>query len=198
MKRIGHCRCRSFGSYGTGLPAFAGEYDKVHRMRHAVGLDRPSSQHRTIEGGKNLYFCDIGDLLTYLNKKKQPGITAEVKDYPIPRTWIDAGKAVFVQAPKKFNSPMGWGIAAFKDKKDGSAYGTVLDLAGAMKACEMTRVAALDAIIAGLLLIIVPRYILPACEYRGVLPNALFRHGTGRTGCRRVVASFAGAIVLLR
>lgn len=31
----------------------------------------------------------------------------------------------------------------------------------------MTRVAALGAIIAGLLLIIVPRYVLPACEFEG-------------------------------
>jgi nitrous oxide reductase accessory protein NosL len=88
---------------------------------------------RTAEDGKQLYFCDIGDLLTYLNKKKQPGITAEVKDYP-SGGWIDAAKASFVQSPKQFNSPMGWGIAAFKDKKQGAAYGGVLDLSGALKA----------------------------------------------------------------
>ncbi len=88
---------------------------------------------RTIEGGKDVYFCDIGDLLTYLNKKKQPGIRAEVKDH-VTGAWIDAGKAVFVQNGKTFNSPMGWGIAAFKDRKDASAAGTPLNLADALKA----------------------------------------------------------------
>lgn len=88
---------------------------------------------KTIEAGKDLYFCDIGDLLVYLNKKKQPGIHAEVKDYP-SGAWIDTTQASFVQAPQQFNSPMGWGIAAFKDKKDASGYGSVLDLNSAMKA----------------------------------------------------------------
>jgi nitrous oxide reductase accessory protein NosL len=90
---------------------------------------------RTIESGKDLYFCDIGDLLVYLNKRKQPDIRAEVKDYPTG-TWIDAAKAFFVQAPKRFNTPMGWSIAAFREKKDGSGYGNALDLAGAMKAVK--------------------------------------------------------------
>jgi hypothetical protein len=115
----------------TASPARAGEMIKCTEC--GMPSDAGSKfTARTVEAGKNFYFCDIGDLLVYLGKKNQPGIRAEVKDYP-SGAWIEAGKASFVQSPKQFNSPMGWGIAAFKDKKDGSGYGTVLDLAGALK-----------------------------------------------------------------
>lgn len=114
--------------------AFAGAGDLIKCTECGMQSELASKfTARTIEGGKELYFCDTGDMLSYLNKKKQAAIRSEVKDYPTG-AWIDAGKAHFVQAPKKFNSPMGWGLGSFKDKKDASAYGAVLDLTGAMKA----------------------------------------------------------------
>jgi hypothetical protein len=90
---------------------------------------------RASEGGKDVYFCDIGDLLTYMSRKKQPALRAQVKDYT-SGAWLDADKALFVQAPRKFKSPMGWGIAAFRDARDGALYGPALDLAAAMKAVQ--------------------------------------------------------------
>jgi nitrous oxide reductase accessory protein NosL len=115
-------------------PMHAGAGDMIKCTECGMPSDLASKfTAKTVEAGKNVYFCDIGDLLVYLNKKNQPDIHVEVKDYP-SGAWIDAGKASFVQASKQFNSPMGWGIAAFKDKKDGSGYGKTLDLAAARKA----------------------------------------------------------------
>lgn len=88
---------------------------------------------RISQGEKTLYFCDIGDLFMYLNKKKPRDARAEVKDYRTGE-WIDAQKAYYVQAARKFNSPMGWGIAAFKDGKEPAESGSVMDFDGAMKA----------------------------------------------------------------
>lgn len=88
---------------------------------------------KTVESGKELFFCDIGDLMAYLNRRNQPAVTAEVRDYP-SGSWIDAEKALFVRAPEKFRSPMGWGIGAFRSRADAAGYGQILDLAGARRA----------------------------------------------------------------
>lgn len=90
---------------------------------------------KIVEGDKTLYFCDIGDLLTYLNKHKQQNGQIEVKDYRSGE-WIPAQKAIYVSAPKQFNSPMGWGIAAFRDGKDAAGYGSPMDFNAAIKAVK--------------------------------------------------------------
>ncbi len=90
---------------------------------------------KIIQGEKTLYFCDIGDLFTYLNKKKPENARAEVKDYNTGE-WLDVHKAFYVHADKKFRTPMGWGIASFKDKNDAAAYGIVMDFEGAIKAVK--------------------------------------------------------------
>ncbi len=82
---------------------------------------------------KSLPFCDIGDLLTYLNKNNREDIRLEVKDY-VSGEWIDGRTAFYVHTEKKFQTPMGWGIAAFRNKKDATGYGTVIDFNGALKA----------------------------------------------------------------
>jgi hypothetical protein len=82
-----------------------------------------------------LPFCDVGDLLTYLKKRSLSPGRARVKDYPGGDT-ISADKAFFVHAENTFKTPMGWGIAAFKDKSDAAKFGTVLDFAGAIKAVK--------------------------------------------------------------
>ncbi len=87
------------------------------------------------QGDKTLYFCDIGDLLTYLNEKKPQNIRAEVKDYSTGE-WLDVHKALYVQDEKKFKSPMSWGIAAFKDRKAATGNGSVMDFDGALKAIQ--------------------------------------------------------------
>lgn len=90
---------------------------------------------RIVQGGKPFYFCDIGDLFTYLIKKKPQNIKAEVKDYKTGE-WLDAHKAFYVHADNKFVSPMGWGIAAFNDRKDAAAQGSVMDYGSALKAVQ--------------------------------------------------------------
>lgn len=81
---------------------------------------------KIVQSDKTLYFCDIGDLFTYLKKNKQNSFKIEVKDYKTSG-WIDARTAYYVHAEKKFSTPMGWGIASFKDPKDASEFGTVMD-----------------------------------------------------------------------
>jgi nitrous oxide reductase accessory protein NosL len=90
---------------------------------------------RIVQGEKILYFCDIGDLFTYLNRKKPQNILAEVKDYNTGE-WLDAYTAYYVHAPKKFKSPMGWGIASFKDRNDAAGYGSVMNFSGTVKAVQ--------------------------------------------------------------
>jgi nitrous oxide reductase accessory protein NosL len=87
---------------------------------------------RATQGKTISHFCDIGDLLIYLKKTKSADVLAEVKDYTTG-TWIDARKAVYVRAEKKFHTPMGWGIAAFTDTKQASEHGQTLDLTTALK-----------------------------------------------------------------
>jgi nitrous oxide reductase accessory protein NosL len=88
---------------------------------------------KIVQEGKDLYFCDIGDLFAYLNRKKPQNVRIQVKDFP-SGAWIDARSASYVRSAKKFNSPMGWGIAAFQDGNDAAAYGSALDFDAAMKA----------------------------------------------------------------
>jgi len=87
---------------------------------------------RATQGKTVSQFCDIGDLLTYLKRTRSADITAEVKDHGIG-AWMDAKKAFYVRAEKKFSTPMGWGIAAFSDSKQASAYGQAMDLDAALK-----------------------------------------------------------------
>jgi nitrous oxide reductase accessory protein NosL len=85
------------------------------------------------QGDAPLYFCDIGDLFTYLKRKNVQDARIEVKDYTSGE-WIDARKAFYVKSGKKFDSPMGWGIAAFKDKNEASQSGSVMDFESTAKA----------------------------------------------------------------
>jgi copper chaperone NosL len=87
------------------------------------------------QDGKTLMFCDLGDLLTYLNKKSVSPSAAQVRDYKTGE-WIGAEKAFYVHAEKTFKTPMGWGIAAFKTKEDAAAFGTPVDITGSLKAVK--------------------------------------------------------------
>ncbi len=85
------------------------------------------------QGDTTLYFCDIGDLFMYLRKKNIKDAPAEVKDYTTGE-WIDARKAYYVNSSKKFSTPMGWGIAAFKDRNEASKVGAAMDFNGTANA----------------------------------------------------------------
>jgi nitrous oxide reductase accessory protein NosL len=90
---------------------------------------------RIVEGSNTFYFCDIGDLLVYLNKHRQQDAQIEVKDYSAGE-WMAAQAAGYVSNSKKFNSPMGWDIAAFKNRKDAAAYGNAMDYDAALRAVK--------------------------------------------------------------
>jgi len=90
-----------------------------------VKMDSPFTAKIT-QGDTMLYFCDIGDLFAYLRKKNLNNARAEVRDYPTG-AWVDARKANYVHAEKKFRTPMGWGIAAFKNADEASQSGTMMD-----------------------------------------------------------------------
>ncbi len=84
---------------------------------------------RIVDAKSTLHFCDIGDLLTYLKDKKRPAAGAQVKDY-LTGEWLDAAAAFYVHAPKRFTTPMGWSVAAFRDRDKAQSYGSPVDLPG--------------------------------------------------------------------
>ena len=90
---------------------------------------------KIVQADKTLYFCDIGDLFSYLKRTKQNGFNIEVKDYKSGE-WIDARTASYVRAEKKFRTPMGWGIASFKDQKDAAEFGVATDFDSMAKALK--------------------------------------------------------------
>lgn len=90
---------------------------------------------RIVQGDTARYFCDIGDLFSYLKRTGAKDGRAEVKDY-VTGEWIDANEAFYVHAEKKFKTPMGWGIAAFRDKKIAAESGSVVDFDGMAQALK--------------------------------------------------------------
>ncbi len=90
---------------------------------------------RIVQGDQTHYFCDIGDLFTYLNRKKPTVTRIEVKDYPTGE-WMDARAAFYVHAEKKFKTPMGWGIASFRDRNKAAEFGATMDFDGTAKAVK--------------------------------------------------------------
>lgn len=66
--------------------------------------------------GKWILFDDIGEMFKYqvtLHPDQTPKVIW-VNDY-LDKTWLKVEDAWFVQSPS-INSPMGWGIAAFRDE----------------------------------------------------------------------------------
>jgi nitrous oxide reductase accessory protein NosL len=85
--------------------------------------------------GAVMPFCDIGDMLVFRKAGKVPAdARLTVRDY-MSREWIDAGAAFFVKNAQ-FHSPMGWGVAAFKDKHNAAAIGAPMTIDEAMKALK--------------------------------------------------------------
>lgn len=90
---------------------------------------------RLTREGTTLDFCDIGDMLVHINKKSLPPEAASVKDYKTGE-WIRADKAFFVYADKRFKTPMGWGIAAFKNRQDAATFGDPRDIKAMLEAVK--------------------------------------------------------------
>jgi len=112
------------------LPVFA---ETVHCTECGMMVDMDSRfTAKIVQGDATSYFCDIGDLFSYLKRNKPATIRAAVKDHPSGE-WIDANTAYYVHDEKKFKTPMGWGFAAFRDKNRAVEAGEMMDFAAAMK-----------------------------------------------------------------
>ena len=78
---------------------------------------------------KNLFFCDIGDMLFHFRANREKIKEIYVRDYATGER-IDGRKAFYV-FNKKIATPMSWGIAAFADKSSAERWGAPLDFDGA-------------------------------------------------------------------
>jgi nitrous oxide reductase accessory protein NosL len=85
--------------------------------------------------GKALFFCDIGDMFSYLGRKNRNASGAAVRDYGTGE-WVAAEKAYYVHSEKKFKTPMGWGVAAFQDRDRAAGFGKVMDFEAAAEALK--------------------------------------------------------------
>ena len=132
MKRILTCSLAVFLLIATSsLTAIA---ETVNCAECGMTVDMNSRfTSKIVQGEATSYFCDIGDLFSYLKRNKPAHVNIAVKDHPSGE-WIDANTAYYVHNEKKFKTPMGWGFAAFRDKGHALEAGEVMDLAAAMKA----------------------------------------------------------------
>lgn len=78
-----------------------------------------------VEDGKLLPFCDIGDMLHRYKKMKDKPERLYVRD-KASGEWTDALGASYVKS-EEFKTPMGWGLAAFKDKGEAAKHGSPMD-----------------------------------------------------------------------
>jgi hypothetical protein len=88
---------------------------------------------KIVQGEKTLLFCDVGDLLGFLDGKSALSAAARVRDHGTGE-WIRAEDAFYVRSEKAFRTPMRWSIAAFENRQDAAAHGAPMDLASALKA----------------------------------------------------------------
>ena len=86
---------------------------------------------RIVQGGSTLYFCDMGDLAAFVERTHPKEYAASTHDFKSGE-WIDVNKAFFVIDKKMFSTPMGWGVAAFRDRAE--ATGAPLDFEALCKA----------------------------------------------------------------
>jgi nitrous oxide reductase accessory protein NosL len=134
MKRSLYCSLAVFILVATCfLPAVA---ETVNCTEFGMSVDMNSRfTAKIVQGDATSYFCDIGDLFSYLKRNKPEHVNVAVKDH-LSGEWIDANTAYFVHNEQKFKTPMGWGIAAFRDKNRASEAGETMGLAAALKALK--------------------------------------------------------------
>ncbi len=92
-----------------------------------MGVDLDSKfTSRIVQPKQTRHFCDIGDLFAYLKTNPSAAAEAQVRDYRSGE-WVNAQQAYYVNSAKKFQTPMGWGIAAFKNKPETAEFGNALN-----------------------------------------------------------------------
>jgi len=85
----------------------------------------------TTKDNKNLFFCDIGDMLFHFRSDREKMKDVHVKDYATGE-WIDGEKALYV-LNRKISTPMSWSIAAFAAESSAKKWGDPADFNGAFK-----------------------------------------------------------------
>jgi nitrous oxide reductase accessory protein NosL len=88
---------------------------------------------RIVAAGQTSYFCDIGDLVAFIARTHPKEFAPAVRDY-LSGEWVGATAAFFVIDKKTYATPMGWGVAAFRDRA--AAAGTALDWDALVKALK--------------------------------------------------------------
>jgi nitrous oxide reductase accessory protein NosL len=86
-----------------------------------------------VQRADTLYFCDIGDLVVFIARTQPKEYAASVRDFKSGE-WLDAGTAYFVIDKKTFSTPMGWGIAAFRERAGVTGTATAMDFESLRKA----------------------------------------------------------------
>jgi copper chaperone NosL len=107
------------------------EGSKCHVCGMKVDPASPFSA-QIVRDGEMLTFCDIGDMLHYYNKQKEKPVELYVRDSGSGE-WTDALKATYVKS-KEFETPMGWGIAAFADSEEAARSGEPMTFEEALNA----------------------------------------------------------------
>ncbi len=85
----------------------------------------------TTKDGKDLFFCDIGDMLFHFRSDREKMNNVRVRDYATGE-WIDGKKAWYV-LNRKIPTPMSWSIAAFAMESSAKKRGDPADFNGAFK-----------------------------------------------------------------
>ena len=70
---------------------------------------------RLVDSGATRWFCDIGDLVAFIERTHPKEFAAAVRDFPSGE-WVDATAAFYLVDKKIYATPMGWGVAAFRDR----------------------------------------------------------------------------------
>lgn len=80
---------------------------------------------------KDVFFCDIGDMLFHFKTTSGKMKVVRVQDYS-RGGWIDGKKAFYVWN-RNLKTPMSWGIAAFAEESVAKKWGNPADFNGAFK-----------------------------------------------------------------
>lgn len=120
-----------FCSLSASAPA-----EMVSCAQCGMGADLDSKfTSRIVQVKQTQHFCDIGDLFAYLKANPAAAANAQVKDFKTGE-WVKAQQAFYVNSAKEFQTPMGWGIAAFKSIPETSEFGNVLDFNTMLKSLK--------------------------------------------------------------
>jgi nitrous oxide reductase accessory protein NosL len=118
------------------LCSLSASAEMIQCTQCGMGADLNSKYtSRVVQAKQTLHFCDIGDLFAYLKTNPAAAAEAQVKDYRSGE-WVNAQQAYYAQSAKKFQTPMGWGIASFKNKPETTEFGNALDFNAMIKSLK--------------------------------------------------------------